>query len=264
MINLTVPFVYEAVIIKPRCRKPSLIAIKDKVQVQIKTTTLDKLPIAFKVGDIDLRWDGERLWDYYLESVAKEPKRKVGVDELIKNTQNDGSTYRYSRPGAAAPFKNCWMNLKWSNAPLGVKHNINDCGFDKWISDDDVHDKSEVNYREWVEDNRDVVVALVNKIANGILIIDGTLFSECNEPRYEVCSFGAGHNYSVAMFVTFGYNPNLSSDCYFRADDFYKAQESLLKRDPDKNKIPEPNDGHRIEVFIPEALRCNPKYDHVA
>ena len=57
MINLTVPFIYEAIVIKSGSRKPSLIAIKDKIQVQIKTTTLNNLPLAFKVGDHSIYWD---------------------------------------------------------------------------------------------------------------------------------------------------------------------------------------------------------------
>jgi len=96
------------------------------------------------------------------------------------------------------------------------------------------------------------------------MAVDGTMFCLAGEPRYEVNSFGAGHNYSVAMFVPYRYNKNISNACYFNALDFKKAQKSLLKRSPDKNQNPEPNGGNRIEVLIPEAVKCNPLLDHVA
>ena len=41
--------------------------------------------------------------------------------------------------------------------------------------------------------------------------VDGILFCLAKEPLYEVMSFGAGNNYSVAMFVSYGYNANLQT-----------------------------------------------------
>jgi hypothetical protein len=264
MITLNVPFVYEAIVIKSGCRKPSLIAIKDEVQVQIQTTTLDKLPTAFKVGDESIRWDKNRLWNYYLETIAEQPSRKVGITEVIKNTNSNGAFYKWSRSGAAAPFKNFWHDLQWSKDRLGLKYKIKECGFDKWLTDYELIEKSDVVCREWVEDNRERVIEKLNKIVNGIMSVDGIMFCLAAEPRYEVVSFGAGSNYSVAMFVSYGYNNNISNKCYFSSLGFKKAQEALLARSPDKSLVAEPNGGHRIEVLIPDAVNCNPVVDHVA
>ena len=91
-LTLEVAFVYEAIVIKPRCRKPSLITIKDKVKVQIRTATLDELPVAFRIGDQSIRWDGERLWDFYLERVANQPDRKVEMAEVVETTKSIGTS----------------------------------------------------------------------------------------------------------------------------------------------------------------------------
>jgi hypothetical protein len=263
MITLTVPFVYEAIIVKPRCRKPSLVTVKDRIDVQIQTATLRDLPVAFKVGERNIRWDGKRLWDVDHESVANRPDRKVDISEVLKNTASNGKTYEFSSAGTAAPFHNFWHDLKWSSCRLGTKYNLNACGFDNWIEDADVVEKSDIAWREWIEDNRGAVIDRLNSIVASIMAVDGTMFCLASEPRYEVNSFGAGHNYSVAMFVSYGYNPNLSNKCYFNALAFKQAQDALLERSPDKNQEAEPNGGFRIDVLIPEAVNCNPARDHV-
>lgn len=263
MITLTVPFVYEAIIIKPRCSKPSLVVIKDSVDVEIKTSSSDELPVAFKVGERNIHWDGKRLWNMDFESVSGRDKRKVNISEVIENTESNGETYEFSCPGTAAPFKNFYSNLRWSDLRLGPKHNIKECGFDKWVGDDGVIEKSDVQCREWVEDNRAGVIGRLNNIVEKIMAVDGIMFCTIGEPRYEVISFGAGHNYSVAMFVSYGYNANLSKNCYFNALGFEQAQRSLLERSPGKSTKAEPNGGNRIEVLIPNAVKCNPQLQHV-
>lgn len=264
MITLKVPFVYEAIIVKPRCRKPTLVSVLERIDIQIQSSSLSELPVAFRVGERNLHWDGKNLWNVDYETVVDRPDRKVSVVEVIENTLSDGKTYEFSGSGTAAPFQNFWHELKWSKCRLGSKYNINECGFDKWLDDADLLEKSDIDCREWVEDNRDAVLNKLNSIVSRIMAVDGTMFCLAGEPRYEVNSFGAGHNYSVAMFVSFGYNENISNKSYFNALDFKKAQESLLERSPDKNQNPEPNGGNRIEVLIPEAVKCNPLLDHVA
>ena len=263
MVTLNVSFVYEAIVILPRCRKPSLITIKDNVDIQIRTATLKELPVAFKVGDSSVRWDGERLWNFNLETADNKPNRKVDLAEVIENTENNGATYKYSCASSAAPFKNFWSGLQWSDARLGPKHNLSECGFDKWITDDGLVEKSGVVCREWVEDNREKVLDKLNNIVDGLMSVDGIMFSLASEPRYEVNCFGAGRNFSVAMFISQGYNPNISNRCYFNALDFDKAKASFIERSPDKNEPAVPNCGNQIEVLIPEAVKCNPKIEHV-
>jgi len=262
-LTLEVAFVYEAIVIKPRCIKPTLITIKDKVNVQIRTATLDELPVALIIGDKSIRWDGERLWDLYLEQVVNGPDRKVEFAEVSENTKSNGTTYKYSCASAASPFKNFWHALRWSSVQLGPKHKSSETGFDKWITDEGLVEKSRAVYREWVEDNRNNVLDELNNIVDGLMSVDGIMYGLASEPRYLVNSFGAGRNYSVGMFISYGYNPNISNRAYFNALEFDKAQASYINRNPNKNEVAKPNCGNQIEVLIPAAVMCNPILDHV-
>ncbi len=262
-ITLTVPFIYEAIVIKPRCRKPSLITIRDQVTVTLLTTTLEHLPIAFTVGERVIRWSGQYLWDFALESSAKTPARQVLLEEVIANTQDEGANYPWSSAGAAAPFKNFWHEFKYGPIPLARKHGLTGCGFDAWLNSDNVVTKEDAVYRDWIEDNRYEAINRLYEIANSFIVVDGTMYQKASEPRYEVNNFGAGHNFSVAMFISYGYNPNVSNRCYFNAHEFEQAKAFFEKQNPDKNKVAHPNCGNLIEVLIPEAVRCIPKKDHV-
>ncbi len=263
-ISLSVPFIYEAIVLKPRCRKPSLVIIKDVIKVQIKKRTLAQLPIAFKVKDSNIRWDGSNLWNFNLETSAKAEPRKVTLDEVLANTLDNGESYKYSCCGAAAPFKNFWNEFNYSNIRLGSKYKIAETGFNASLADENVVEKTDVPHREWVEDNRQAVLDRLNGICDSLLAVDNIMYRTASEPRYEVNSFGAGLNYSVAMFISYGYNPNISNKAYFNALEFNKAKASFVDRNPDKNKEAKTNCGNVIEVIIPEAVKCNPSLDHAA
>jgi hypothetical protein len=260
MITLNIPFLYEAIVIKARCRKESLITIKDHITVEIKETSLNSLPVAFTVGNHSIHWDGETLFSPAIND-AEQP---LNIAEIIKNTQNNGSDYKYSCSSSSAPFKNFWSNFKYSDITLGHKFNIKSCGFDKHITDTDVIEKSDAIYRDWIEDNRKAVIAKINDIVNGFISVDNLIYTTANEPLYEVNSFGAGHNYSVAMFVSYGYNPNISNKAYFNSLELEQAKLSFIDRNPNKNASPIPNGGDFINVIIPEAVKYKPLLDHPA
>jgi len=264
IITLNVPFVYEAKIIKPRCSKPIIVAVKDSIEVRIKSTTLDQLPLALKIGEHCIRSYDGKLWNIDMESISDKPSRKVSVEEVILNTESNGTTYRYSCSGVAAPFKNFWSKLTYSDVRLELDRIKSNDVFNKNINDSDLSLSTDIVYREWLEDNREAVLARLQKIVDNIMVVDGIMFSTVREPRYVVQSFGAGRNYSVAMFVTYGYNENISKDCYFSALDFKKAQANLLARSPDKSILCEPNGGSRIEVLMPEVIHCDPHLEHVS
>jgi hypothetical protein len=43
-MKLSVHFIYEALIVKPKCRKPNVVALKDIVDVEIKEIALTSSP----------------------------------------------------------------------------------------------------------------------------------------------------------------------------------------------------------------------------
>jgi hypothetical protein len=251
---INVPFIYKAKIIKPRCRKPITVLVRDQVEVEIKEVSEASLPIAFKVGNWEQRFDGQHLWNINLETIYNEKPRKIYLTEVINNTL-DCSGYKWSNSGPAAPFNKFWTNIEDFVLRTDLSH--------AWLKDD-ILTKDEIVAKEWVGDNRDEVISAAKAIAGKLISMNGLMMCVGREPRYEVNSFGAGRNYSVAMFISYGYNENISKTSYFNALEFDKAQDSFVKRSPDKNKVAMPNCGNTIEVLIKAAVKCNPKLDHVA
>lgn len=262
-MKLSVPFLYEALIVKPRCRKPSLITVTDTVEVEIQEVETDELPLAFRVGTSELRWDGQRLWDFDYHCVSGVEPRKVTLSEVAGNTGAD-SKYIYSGPGAAAPFRNFWKNV--SDA-LCLRHPIRSHGLHQWLGDADYQSREEVVCREWVDDNRDAVMARALEIAANLKAMDRQMVRPVGEPRYVVQTFGLGNNHGgTGMFVVQSYNTNIPHTAYFSALDYDKACEfadAVAERRGDNESIPvRPNGGHTIEVLIPEAVKVNPAKQH--
>lgn len=75
--------------------------------------------------------------------------------------------------------------------------------------------------REWRDgehpDKKHMVTVARKKFRN-FLLIDGELYKVTSEPRYEIITFGLGHNHGgTSMFCGYHYNPNISKDNYFSA-----------------------------------------------
>lgn len=263
-MTITVPFIYEALVVKPRCRKPTLVVIRDKVDVKIKVASIDQLPVAFKVGASERRYYEGQLWAQSIERACHEKDRVVSVDEVLLNTENGGLSYKWSRSGSAAPFKNFWFELAYVSQSLGEKCDAKiDC-FNSWLTDLAVVDKENVVRRLWLEDNRQLVVDKLHQIADGLVFVDGIVFTHASEPRYVVQSFGAGSNHSVAMFISYYYSQGVSNKCYFNAHEFEKAKAMCFDMGLRKTDALTTNCGNLIEVLIDEAVKCNPLLDHIA
>jgi len=75
--------------------------------------------------------------------------------------------------------------------------------------------------REWrdgVHPDKKHMVAMARKENRNFLLVDGELYKTTNEPRYEIVTFGLGHNHGgTGMFCSYHYNPNICKDSYFSA-----------------------------------------------
>ena len=59
---------------------------------------------------------------------------------------------------------------------------------------------------------------MARKETRGYLLVDGELYKVTTEPRYEIITFGLGHNHGgTGMFCEYHYNPNICKDNYFPA-----------------------------------------------
>lgn len=94
------------------------------------------------------------------------------------------------------------------------------------------------------------------------LIIDDQVWTRTGEPRYDVMTFGLGHNHGgTGLSHTFSDNPNVAARSYFRADEFdsalaYAIEVADRRGDTeDVARFTNHRDRYRtIEVLIPDAV----------
>ena len=108
------------------------------------------------------------------------------------------------------------------------------------------------------------MIKMARKETAEYLLVDGELYTQTTEPRYCIYTFGLGHNHGgTALSVDYGYNPNISKDCYFSALDGEKAvkeaNETAARRGDTKDigrfKA-------EITVYMPELVKVKPKKQH--
>jgi len=251
---LVVPFVYEALVVRPRCRKPVVVAIRDEIEVNIKEVDEDTIPVAFKVGKDSYRWDGVKLWDFAYFTEARRPPLKVRAETVKENTLSPDA-YKWSCSSSLAPFKNFWFS---NSKTMARKHNLpTSIVGQSWLKD--AAPLEEVVYRKFLDSNRLDIQNMAIEIASNYLICNGFLYHRVGEPRYEVITFGCGRNCSRAVFIVNGQNPNIADDCYFNAfqfDEAIKCMKLVSTLAPEKT-----NCGNKIQVLIPSAVQVkrNPR-----
>lgn len=96
-----------------------------------------------------------------------------------------------------------WTAVYYHTTPLGASpswckaHNItSSLDYLKWIS----YNSS----RYFCNSNRELVVAAAQKDMDGFLLVDGILYTQTREPRYEIVTFGLGNNHGgTGMFCAY-------------------------------------------------------------
>lgn len=112
--------------------------------------------------------------------------------------------------------------------------------------------------------SRQAVIEQASSDMNRYLLVDGVLFEESAEPRYCIYTFGLGHNHGgTALSVDYGYNLNISKDCYFSAlqgeEAVSEAKEIALGRG---NTESVRRIKAEISVFMPELVKVKPHEQH--
>lgn len=113
-------------------------------------------------------------------------------------------------------------------------------------------------------DTKEFIVKEYRKEIAEYLLIDGWLWVHCGEPRYNVCTFGLGHNHGgTGLFVSGHYNPNLPKEWYFSALDWEKAiakANDVAKRRGDTKDVGKFT--KMIEVLMPKMVKVKPLKEH--
>jgi hypothetical protein len=253
-ISLEIPYIYEAIIIKPSCRKPSLAVITDVVTVKIKKVTVAEMPLAIKVGKHHISWHDKQLWSPL--QCRDEEKTLVTDDRIIENAKNHDSSYKT----ALTPFKHFWGGFY--SPFIGSKHSIK-----RGYGDSDFYNvtnkpKGDTLHRKWLEDNRKLIIKKAEAIAKTLVSVDGSVFTITGEPYYSITTFGCGNNTTLGLFI---HNANeneiklhLTERFNFSAlffDEALKyARDYAATIGDTRCRIMGPNCGQTIEVLIPDAI----------
>lgn len=257
-MKISVPFLYEAQIIKPRCRKYSPVVIRDEVEVEIKEMRKSEFPVALKVGSENYHWDGENIWMFDYHAEYGKSQETVSSATLKENTESCGSHQNSIRQGAQAPFKNFWTNMyKWSYSDPGYSP---ERIYNAWIDDSFVLNATKVEFRKWKSDNREEVIARAQEIAESLRIHNGKVYRAVGEPYYCITTFGFGNNHGgTGLFIDSSTNQTERESFEFSALEYDKALQyakSVAGGRGDTESLPmKTNCGNKIRVFIPEAVK---------
>ncbi|MFQ3188920.1 MAG: hypothetical protein ACI936_000040 [Paraglaciecola sp.] len=251
-IKVDVPYMYEAIIVKPRCSKPSLVSIKDLVTVEIKDVAKSDMPLAIKVGEKNIHWHDNKLWS----PLKSRDGEIVTQPVLIENASKHDNSYQQ----AHSPFKQFWGN--YYSECIGQRHSIKreygNCDY----SDESNKDLANTPYRNMIEDNQKLIIEKAKAIAASIVSVEGVIYSLDNEPYYNTTAFGCGRNMSVGFFISTTDREDTKKTFSERFNFNALSYEAALKYARDKastigytsHDITEPNCGNVIEVLMPEAI----------
>lgn len=262
-MKIKVPFVYEALIIKKRCRKPSVVSVRDFVDVTIREIPRDQMPVAIRAENEEYRWFDDALWVPSRLNARGELSESVSMTTLIQNTELS-TNYRFSCATAEAPFKYFWRYVSES---MAKRHGVQTCCLVHDLNEVNYHNKNAVACRAWLDDNRQVMVDQAVNIAKNRVVLDGIVHVKAGEPRYVLHTFGLGNNHAgigTALLISTYYNNNIGHDRYFSALNYRAACESadaVASQRGDTRSMPV-RAHSEIEVLLPEAVRVSPQNEH--
>lgn len=171
----------------------------------------------------------------------------------------------------ALRHRHCWFpeirEYRWYNEKLYCRAPYSSylSGAKGWFPLDELKNHFRQNYfSPWeVKDGKQAAIRTCKEKASRYLIIsDGEVWELAGEPRYEIATFGLGHNHaSTALMIANEYNGNVRGDYYFSALEREKAVERCVEvamARGDTNSVEDIRSSWAIEVLIPEAVRCKP------
>lgn len=220
---------YEESYLPPRCRKLRYHECEDYISVNLKEVHKNELQLAFE----DNSYEGKGKIYFYkgkLYCKGKMPNMSI-VEDLRKRGSKIDTPLDY---------------LIWCN------ENCSTYFFFHWD-------------RERGEDtSREAVVRKARNGVKGYILVDGELYVQIAEPRYEINTFGLGHNHGgTGMFCSYYYNPNISKERYFSA---LQGDEAVAYANKVAANRGDTKDVGKFKPFIvchmPELVKVKPNKQH--
>lgn len=221
--------------------------VKDSVDIYVKELSPDEFPVAFIVHDY--KSVNETAKTYYDFNGYSDYRM---FSEEIR-TYN-GELYKPVRVTHGAAIS---LNFE----PLDyIKKHIEEYE-PYWKYGEDFTDKS-ISVQNNIEECKKKILAK----ASCYVIYNGVVWKKCEEPMYEIVTFGLGHNHGgTGFFITQHYNSNIGYKNYFNALEREKAiayGKSVALKRGDTESVDRIGEYYNIEVLIPEMVKRNPAKDH--
>jgi len=242
-MEITVPYIYTAMVVKPKCRNEVAVAVQDKITVDIKEFFNEDLPLAIKNEDQKIHLLGKQLWTLSLDSVSGVKPYSVSIATAKENTENGGKNYKWSSNSTSAPFLRFFRYLD--------SYSVEEEGYNAKTKN-----QIESGIRKWESDNRLEVRKAIIKKARQFIVHNGYMMEKTTEPFYVVMCFGLGGNHGGTGLLT---STRKSSAACFNALDFAKAKEYAIEtaeRRGDTESVPHIKaKNSEIKVIMPEAIK---------
>lgn len=125
--------------------------------------------------------------------------------------------------------------------------------------------KSSYDREYYGEDtSREAVVKAARDSVKEYILVDGELYKITAEPRYEIDTFGLGHNHGgTGLFCEYCYNPNISNERYFSA---LQGEQAVAYANKVAAGRGDTKDVGRFKPFIvvhmPELVKVKPNKQH--
>lgn len=249
---MRIGFMYEQEYLpNKRCRKPRTCNCYEEIEVELTEVQDEEFPVAFRVTQFS--------------SVSEEKEvPKSHQDERTEFrpfTQElryyQGKLFRkaYRRYGATI-YCNQIKDLEEVAADLTRRMTYMSGKFD---------DSTPLITPESIllNDNREAIIEKTRQQASRFILFKGEIWETCTEPMYVAMTFGLGGNHGgTTLMITEYYNPNIASECYFRASDREKAITYAIeaaKRRRDTESINRIGKDKMIEIVDPAMVRRVPE-----
>ena len=221
---------YEESYLPPRCRKLRYRECEDYVYVNLKEININELKLAF----VDNSYSGKGKIYFYkgkLWCKSKMPNTNI-VEDLRERGNKIDTSLDYL----------IWCNEHCSTY-FFFSRDREECG---------------------VDTSKDAVIKCVIRDMKCYILVDGELYMQTAEPRYEINTFGLGHNHGgTGMFCAYGYNPNIRKDNYFSA---LEGEQAVAYANKVAANRGDTNDVGKFEPFIichmPELVKVKPNKQH--
>ncbi len=222
--------------------------IKDTISVSVTELTADVFPVVFIVHDMRSVQEGMASYEDYRSDKCD----FCMFSEEIRTYK--GKLYKPVRITHGAAISTVFEDKSY------VIHNL------EWMARRDwsVDDGNEFSENSVIKnENKKEVRQMLRNAAKHYIYFDGKFWSVCGEPRYNITTFGLGHNHGgTGFFIEYEYNHNIPNDNYFSAlqrEEAIAYGKAVALARGDTESIDGMGDDSVIDVLMPEMVKVNPK-----